>query len=173
MSLGTLLVNVLMAVAPMMSVGTMMPRKWSSRHRRASRRRTQSGQSGHSEDEQQMELDELLHAHASSSDDAIDNPGQLGDRIPYNNDAMRECKDTFVRLERRKIKLTMELRAMRDRLSIPTWHTGTGSRSSRDDANLRPVNPVNPPAPPPPQQANVGNQPANRPIQLIPPRIIV
>ena len=160
MVLVNLLANV-WTLLSMASILSMPPRKW------ASRRRTQSG---HSEDcEQPMEIDDFRHAHDSLSDDAIDNANQLEDRIAHSNEVMRECRTTFGILEIRNARLTMKLKALRDRLTIPTWDTGAGARSSQGDANMQPANPPlrtfldNPPP------ANPVNQFDNRPLQYVPP----
>ena len=60
-------------------------------------------------------------AHASSSDEAINDSEQLAERIGLNNDIMRQCRETFETLHARNAKLVRKLEAMRARLTIPEW----------------------------------------------------
>jgi len=90
----------------------------SSTRRRQSSSKSESESGGDSRDDRQSRPIER-DAHASSSDEAINEADQLADRIALNNDIMRQCRETFETLHARNAKLLVKYESMKARLSIP------------------------------------------------------
>jgi len=113
---------------------------WGSAARRESRqsrqRRRESEKSEESEEESctppRQSRSPDRDAHATDSDEAIEDANELGIRIAHNNDVMRQCKQTFDTLTIRNQRLVEKYESMRNRMAIPTW----GSASASTDAPM-------------------------------------